>query len=188
MAARKVDAICQAVRDSPEKQGMVAEMFNDAAFGVVHGFNRDADHSQMLAVIKTLKKPEFSEIKERFLETGKALNQAVEGFAGNQALFSKMAENPAVNEDGSPSLFVRMKPENAELLVCDPNFMDPLVKIGNLPPIDPRKIERFEKAVNAEESRMAKLDDQGVVREGYKLESFGNELLNKMYAPKGPGQ
>jgi hypothetical protein len=113
-------------------QGRVARSFNNVSANMEGLAAAPPSDKLTLAVAKTMQQPEFHDIRDRMIETSRAIQQASEGFLMNEKLGEAMKDNPRVNQYGESSLYVQMKPEDAELLVCDPNFMDPLVRLSNM--------------------------------------------------------
>lgn len=153
MVAREVDALCDHAKSSPEARGGLSDFFNNQALFQA-GMAVAPDSPKGLAILKTLQKPEFREVREFFQKVGDALQKAV----------SSLEDNPEVRESG-PQLtledeIVKFNPEVSELLICSPGFMDPIVGLKNVKPVKPETMERFEKVVAREERKLNQIADK----------------------------
>ncbi|MBI2235312.1 MAG: hypothetical protein HYU57_10095 [Micavibrio aeruginosavorus] len=153
LVAREVDALCDNVKSSPERRGGLSDFFNNEALFQA-GMSASPDQPKGLAILKTLQKPEFRDVREFFQKVGDALQKAV----------SSLEDNPDIKESGPQFALedgiVKFNPEVSELLVCSPGFMDPLVGLKNVKPVNPETMERFEKAVEREERKLNQIADK----------------------------
>ena len=182
--ARVVDQICDRVRQDPKAQSEVAQMFNNAAGNMMSGMR---SNKYLLAMTQTLQDPEFSDVRDHMIRATQAIQKAMEGFLENDALAEAMEDNPRTDQWGQPTLFVQMKPENAELLVCDPNFMDPLARISNMKPLSEERVDQFNDAVSQRARALYPMDEEAFRQEAVKAEPQGQDLLRRFGLVDGPG-
>lgn len=153
VVAREVDALCDHVKSSPEARGGLSDFFNNEAL-LQAGMAVAPDSPKGLAILKTLQKPEFRDVRQFFQKVGDALQKAA----------SSLENDPNIRESGPQFTMedgiVKFNPEVSELLVCSPGFMDPLVGLKNVKPVKPETMEHFEKAVAQEERKLNQIVDK----------------------------
>lgn len=166
LVARDVDQLCAAVKAAPQdqKEGL-AKAFGQAA---VMKPRLDINSIGGIALLKTMQKPEFSEIKNIFEKTGSAIRQSLEGLE-KENLFDDREAQISFSEKGQ----VSFSPKLAEVMLCSPGFMDPIMTLKNMPPPSQEVMDRFGRAVHAEENKMFGMDGAHFEKE---LQDLGQKI------------
>ena len=186
MTARQVDAICQSVKENPQHQETVAYKFNELAIYDEKALITSGPVNA-LATAKVMQRPEFSDVKDHLLKTSRAINAAAQGLLQNEDLAEALKDNDYKDASGRTRLFAQMKPEDATLLVCDPEFMDPLIELKNMKPVDPAQLKKFEDAVDNETRKLMFMEPEEFNQEQQKVLESGNNLSG-LLKPSAPGR
>lgn len=182
MVAREVDAACQQMKESDEVRNRVTTYFNDRSESPWAKAAKILQ-PQNIATLDVLMRPEFSDIRSHFETINEKLKQSQEGF-GKEGFLKEFGQ-AHINAD----LTVTLKPEQAQAVVCNPDIMDPIISLKNIPSIDPARMKTFEEAVATQQAKLQGMLDGDVdnyVSEVMRVDAEGQKTFPAVGNPS-PG-